>query len=174
MTLINLGIRNSLKHKEQEHISFINNNISSYLSQEKQVFLFSFCQHEGDEEMLQKIYKTRPNDFKDGKISTVKYRGNIIDFLNLYQQMEYMLCERFHSLVLSYALKQRFYVISYSKKIDNVIEELNLGTKFTKFEDINSHSLLSLSDFSQVDEINLRTLHQQSQKQFAKLDEFLL
>ena len=112
--------------KEEDYINFLNKNISLYLEQKKKIYLFSFCSYEGDEKTIQKLYKIRKDDFENGNISIVKYNGDIDKFLYIYQQMEYMICERFHSLVLSYLFGHKFFVISYSKKIDNIITELNL------------------------------------------------
>ena len=87
--------------------------------------------------------------------------------------MEYMICQRFHSLVLSYICKQKFYVISYSKKIDNIIEELNLCNEFIRMEEINSNKIIRENLFFNVEEQGLKNIKENAMKQFEKLDEFL-
>lgn len=173
ISLIDLSIRDEFKNKEKEHIEFLHKNISSYLQQNKKIYLFSFCKHEGDENAIKKLYTTFTKDFQNENISVVKYINNIDKFLNIYQQMEYMICERFHSLVLSYLFKHNFFVISYSQKIDNIIEELNLCNNHLKFKDISNTSTIDLDNFNKVDKNNLQSIITNAQNQFSALDNFL-
>lgn len=173
INLIDLNIRDSLREKEEEYIEFINNNITTYLGEGKKVYLFSFCKHEGDEDIIKKIYNMRKSDFDNKKIQVIKYKGDIEEFINQYKQMEYMICERFHSLILSYVFKQKFFVISYSKKIDNIIEELQLCKEYISFEKIKKEKIIDLKDFNCVDVKKLDNLKKDAEKQFEKLDLFM-
>ena len=65
MSLINLDIRDNIKYKEQNHIELISNNIDRYLNQGKNIYLFSFCRDEGDEEIIEKLYNIRKKDFEE-------------------------------------------------------------------------------------------------------------
>lgn len=171
--LIDLEIRNSIKKKEKEYIDFINHNITTYIEEGKKIYLFSFCEHEGDEAMIEKLYNIRRKDFEEKKIEVVKYKNDIEKFIHIYQQMEYMICERFHSLILSYIFEQKFFVISYSKKIDNIIKELALCEKYIKFEDIKKEDKVKLKDFSKAEKNKIKELRKKAEKQFEKLDKFM-
>lgn len=173
INLIDLNIRDSLREKEEEYIACINNNITTYLQEGKKVYLFSFCKHEGDENVIEKLYNTRKNDFNESKIRVIKYKDDIEEFINTYKQMEYMICERFHSLILSYVFEQKFFVISYSKKIDNIIEELQLCKEYMCFEEINKEKIINLKSFNSVDLKKLEDLRKGAEKQFEKLDLFM-
>ena len=173
ISLIDLEIRDNLKQKESEYINFINNNISLYLQQNKKVYLFSFCAHENDEIAIEKIYKIRKDDVENGNITVVKYKDDVDKFISIYQNMEYMICERFHSLVLSYVFGQKFYVISYSKKIDNIILELGLCEDFLEFENLTDDTILNLNTFNTVNYNNLQNIKNTAQNQFKALDLFL-
>ena len=174
MALIDLKIRENIKHKEQEHIELINNNINKYIEQGKRIYLFSFCEAEGDEIIAQKLYSIRKKDFEEKKINIVKYKDNVDEFIAQYTKMEYMICERFHSLILSYVLKQKFFVISYSQKIENVIKELDLCENYIKFEEITGEENISIPEFNQIDEKKLENLCNQAEKQYKELDKFLM
>lgn len=173
ISLIDLEIRDSIRKKEKEYINFINNNITTYIQEGKKIYLFSFCEHEGDEVMIEKLYSIRTKDFDEKNIEVIKYKDDISQFVNIYKQMEYMICERFHSLILSYVFKQKFFVISYSKKIDNIIKELELCERYIKFENIKSNDKLELKDFNSVDSQKVQELRKKAEKQFEKLDEFM-
>ena len=55
--------------------------------------------------------------------------------------MENMVCARFHAMILSCVAKQNLYVMSYSKKIDNVIEDLDLNLPIIHFNDIDKNTI---------------------------------
>lgn len=148
-------------------------NIKMYIEQDKKVYLFSFCQYEGDEKMIEKLKMIMPEEFERENIIIVQYRGDIDEFLTRYSEMEYMICERFHSVILSCICNQKFYVISYSKKIDNILKELNIANDYIKFEQIQKNQILSLDNFKNVDEDKLNNLKMQAEKQFEATDKYL-
>ena len=172
ISVIDLDIREKLRYKECEYIKFLVNNIRYYLKNKKEVYLFSFCKIEGDEKAIKKILEKIDESDKNS-VHIINYNGNINKFLNVYKKMEYMICQRFHSLVLSYICKQKFYVISYSKKIDNIIEELNLCNEFIRMEEITSNKIIRENLFFNVEEHCLKDIKENAMKQFEKLDEFL-
>ena len=98
ITVINLNIRNDLKDKNDTYMNFLERNITNYISLGKDVFLFSFCNEEGDEETIEAILKLFPNE---KHLHVVRYEGDIDKFLNQYNLMEYMICARFHAMILS-------------------------------------------------------------------------
>ena len=173
ISMIDLEIRENLRHKEEEYIQFLCNNINLYLKEGKDIYLFSFCNDEGDEKAIEKILnKFKNSDYKK-RITVVKYNENIEEFLNIYKKMEYMVCQRFHSLILSYIYHQKFYVISYSKKICNIIKELNICDKYIKLEEITAQKIIKLEDFYNVEEEKLKEIKKHSLEQFKELDKFL-
>lgn len=163
ISVIDLSIREELKELENEYIQTLKNNIEDYQRSGKIVYLFSFCEYEGDENTIKKI----ENYIIDKeKLKIVKYIGNIEEFLNIYSQMEYMICARFHSMIISANLKQKVMVLSYSDKITNVIKDLEFPYTIKNFND----KILALGDFKIAETNNLKN---ESEKQLSKLDEFL-
>ena len=148
ISIIDLSIRKDLKNKEQDYLNMLIRNIKKYLDDGKSVYLYSFCQHEGDEKTIDRILEK----FKDNdKIKAVKYDGNIDKFLSIYSQMEYMICSRFHAMILSSIANQKMYIMSYSKKIDNVLEDLKIQAPIIYFKDINSELEINLNSFKSVE-----------------------
>ena len=137
-------------------------NINKYINKGNKVYLYSFCEHEGDErviDVLLKKFKNNPN------IVDVRFDGDVDKFLNIYIKMEYMICSRFHAMILSTIAKQKMYVLSYSKKIDNVSEDLELNLPIKHFEEIEENMELNLNDFVCVDENTTRNIIKNAKNQ---------
>ncbi len=173
ISIIDLEIRDNLRDKEDEYIQFLLNNINLYLKEGKNIYLFSFCNDEGDEKAIQKILANIKDIEDQNRITVVRYNENIEAFLDIYKKMEYMVCQRFHSLVLSYICKQKFYVISYSKKICNIIKELQLCDEYIKMEDITADRMIKLENFFNIEEHQLDKIRKKALEQFKMLDKFL-
>lgn len=148
ISVIDLSIRCDLKNKENDYINMLAKNITNYVNDGKRVYLFSFCKYEGDESAIKKII----NKLDSNKnVYVIKYDGNIDNFINIYSKMEYNICARFHAMILSCIAKQKAYVMSYSKKIENVINDLNLNLPVLNFKDVNENLIINLSDFSNIE-----------------------
>lgn len=173
ISVIDLRIRKE-KYKETIYNQMMVNNIIKYIETGNKVYLFSFCKVEGDEESILRIKELLPNKYKES-VEIVNYDGNIDEFMEIYKRMEYMICARFHAMVLSYVCKQKFYVMSYSKKIDNVIKELELCKEenYCNIEDISSDMMIEKSMFKEIDEDNLNKIKEESKKQLTKIDEWI-
>ena len=162
ISVIDLGIRDDLKSKHDEYINFLCRNINNYINSGNQVYLFSFCEHEGDEITIDKIINNFPNETR---IHAVKYSGDIDEFLQTYNQMEYMICARFHAMILSTIAKQKIYVMSYSKKVDRVIEDLELDLPILHFNELDENHNLILEKFKSVDEQKIQKISKDAQMQ---------
>ena len=113
-----------------------------------------------------------PNEYSD-KINVVKYRGDIDSFLNMYSKMEYMICIKFHAMILSTLFRQRKFVISYLSKLSNVNEDLKLTNNFIDMNDVTSNTFLETSDFDIISDDKLKEYVELSKQQYDKLDEYV-
>lgn len=170
ISVIDLSIRKNLNIKNEDYINFLTSNIKNYLNDNKQVYLFSFCEYEGDEKTINSVLERFPDE---KNIHAVKYDGDLDKFLNLYSQMEYAICTRFHSFVLSSVFKQKIYVVSYSSKIDNVLEDLNLGLPIVKLNSVDCSTILSLENFRKPNEKSLNSAIELAFGQQASFDKFI-
>lgn len=172
ISLIDLSTRENLLNKEEQYINMISNNIENFVRLGNEVYLFSFCEYEGDEQGIDKVLARLSNEYKN-KVNVIKYNGNITEFLEKFNSMEYMICTRFHSMILSVVFKQKFCVISYSDKINNVIDDLNLCKNYLELKDISPNVILDKPKFSEIKDIDLDNIVKMSEKQFEKLDEYM-
>lgn len=171
ISVLNFKYRDKLKNYEQKYYEVLINSVKSYIKNGYKVKLFSFCQYEGDKETADLIF-SKLSITEKRFVELVTYNGNIKDFLKKYSKVEYMICSRFHSLILSYLLKQKLYVLSYSNKITNVINDLKLIDTYHTIDEISELEFIKLDDFINA---NFNTeIIKKSATQFEALDNFLL
>ncbi len=171
ISVIDLGIRNDLKDKNEDYIQFLCKNISNYINSGSEVYLFSFCEHEGDEITINTIMNNFPNE---SKIHSVKYTGDLDEYLQKYNQMEYMICARFHAMILSTIAKQKIYVMSYSKKIDRVIDDLELNIPILHFNELDANYDMALENFKAVDNEKIEKISKEAEKQDEAIRKYII
>ncbi len=162
ISVIDLSIRNDLKSKEDEYINMLVKNINKYIELGKKVYLYSFCKHEGDERAISKIMQ---NFEKNNNVIPVLYDGNIDKFMDFYSRMEYMICARFHAMILSCIANQKMYVMSYSKKIDNVMEDLKIDSPLVHFDEIDENYEMKLEQFKLLEKNQIDGITKEASKQ---------
>ena len=88
--------------------------------------------------------------------------------------MEYMVCARFHAMILSVVFGQKCEIMSYSNKIENVIDDLKLFTgNVVSFNNLTANLEMPLENFKNVEEENLKKIVLESKKQLSSVDEIL-
>lgn len=171
ITVIDLNIRNDLKDKNDVYVKFLEKNIKNYISSGKEVFLFSFCEHEGDENTIESIFKMFPNE---SHLHIIKYTGDIDSFLSKYNTMEYMICARFHAMILSSIAMQKMYIMSYSKKIDRVIKDLDLELPVLHINELEENYDLSLECFKLVDKEKIQKISKNAENQDEAIRKYIV
>lgn len=170
ISLIDLNIRPKLMPYIENYYNVLVSNIKSYIKDGKDVTLFSFCKHEGDERAIEELVRRLPVDIKE-KINILKYDGNIEYFLREYSKMEYVICSRFHAMILSAVMNHKCQILSYSDKFDNVINDLELFTnKILHFNEICSDTKMPLAEFQQVDMEKVQLIKEEASKQLSGVD----
>jgi colanic acid/amylovoran biosynthesis protein len=146
--------------------------ISKFVQEGKEVYLFSFCQKEGDENAISKILERIDSRFMT-KIKLCFYSGDINTFIEMYSQVEQMFCGRFHSIILSLLFDQRIFPVIYSSKMTNVLEDIGYGGSMVNIENFGSVDYEVVRKEIICNEINIDQIKDKAVLQFKKLDEFL-
>lgn len=163
-----ISARNNVdEEKYYRHYSQI---ISYYQKNGSEVFLFSFCNKEGDEYAIEKIISYLENTIG---INKVFYSGNIDDFLNIYSKMESMYCGRFHSMILSMKFDQNVLPIVYSKKMVSVLKDISFNGQWIEMENFIEQSPDRMNSLLIDNKYFINHEIEESDKQFAILDHFL-
>ena len=171
ISVINFKFRDYLKKYEEKYYELLLTSIINYIKNGYKVKLFSFCEYEGDKDTAELILNRLPKEYLK-LVESISYSGNIKEFLKKYSKVEYMISSRFHSMILSYILRQKLFILSYSNKINNVIKDLNLIDNYHRIDEVLDLDLIELNQFNNAN-FNTEILVE-AQNQFKKLDELLL
>ena len=168
ISVINYKFREKMQKYESKYLEVLTKSIKKYIEKGFKVKLFNFCDYEGDTDSSNLIVNNLSIAEKKF-VEIITYNGNIKDFLKKYSKVEYMICSRFHSLILSYILGQKIYVLSYSSKITNVIDDLNLIDTYYNLNSLNNvEDYINLQDFNDVNFD--KTILDEAESQFKSLD----
>ena len=171
ISVIDFGIRDDLTLYSEKYFSLLANSINSYVKDGKKIYLFSFCEYEGDESGIEKLLSYLDKDTAKA-VEVVKYTGDVDEFMKIYKKMEYMICTRFHSMILSVNCNQKIYCVSYSKKMNNVAEDLGFNIEIKNIKDLDS-DFIQLNDFIKVAAEIRDYCKNESKKQFEAFDRFV-
>lgn len=172
ISVINLGIRGDLQPLESVYNDFIKRIIIKFAKRNYKVYLFSFSEFEKDGESIRTIIDMVPEQYRNN-IEVVTFEEDIEKYLQKYATMEYMVCGRFHSMILSILFNQKIYNLTYSQKQDNVIRELNLFSRFQRIQDMTYDTILRTYYFRRVNSAKVRKIAKEAENQFSNLDKFL-
>ncbi|PJN89265.1 polysaccharide pyruvyl transferase family protein [Bacillus sp. mrc49] len=171
-SLINLENRNNLREFSNQYLNKMLELIKSYIDDGKIITLFSFCDSEGDMDVINKILNRMSVDYLN-KIKVINYTGNIKEFLNEFKSMEVIIGSRFHSIILAQVFKQGFYPIIYSDKTYNVLQDIQLNDYYKYIKDIDSLDVNQVIDIAQNNKIDDTEFFRDSESHFSLLDDFL-
>ena len=162
ISVVNVKKKNDSEEKQDEYISLLVKNIKDYIKSNHKVYLYSFCEYEGDEVTIDAILE----EFKGNEsVIPVKYNGDLDKFFEIYSKMEYMICGRFHAMILSCVCKQKMFVTSYSDKIDNVVEDLKLNIPIVRLEKIKKETSVPLDEFIYPGDEKVTKIIEEAKKQ---------
>lgn len=172
ISVISLEIRNDLKEKEEVYNDFIKRIIIKFAKRNYNVTLFAFSEFEKDKEAINKILSIVPEEYKQ-KVKIESFKGDIEQYLENYAKMEYMVCGRFHSMILSILFGQKIYNLTYSEKQENVIKELKLFKKYQPIREITYETILRKYYFKKINKYKIKRTIKESQNQFLDLENWL-
>jgi len=168
LSVIDISNRHSLDVYSELYITFLKNIVKELIRLNRDVYLFSFCQFEGDNNIIKQIVDSEPN------VNTVEYNGDIDSFLKVYASMEAVFCTRFHSMVLSLVFNQKLLPIIYSKKMQQVLDDIDFDQKTMNIWDLeNSDYLECINSLSTYDFVLSETVRLESVKMFNDFDRYI-
>lgn len=172
ISVIDLSIRENLKEKEEVYIDYIKRIVIKFAKRGYKVSLISFCEFENDEVAVEKIIQLIPEKYK-ANVSKLLYRGNLEEFLNKYSKFKFMVCTRFHAMILSTIFGQKVYNLIYSDKTKNVIEDYKLFRKIDNIRNIQFDTYLRKCHFKKVGKFKLKKLKEDSMGQVSEFEKWL-
>jgi len=141
--------------------------VSSYQKAGYEIYFFSFCKKQGDEDTIEEIIKLLVDD---NNINRVYYNGKIDEFVSIYSSIKKMYCGRFHSMILSMIFDQEIYPIAYSKKMNNVLNDIGYEGEIIEMEDFHLINPENLDSQISRNSYDIENVKRESINQFEKLD----
>lgn len=142
------------------------NLINKYISSGEKVVLMSFCEPAGDLNYIHKISK---------KVNSSNLRiynhSNIDESLQVLANAKKVIATRYHAMILSWIFQKEVFVISYSNKTSNVINDFFPDQNFVNISDISTTFNPS---FSKMPLNKLKALKQKSKKHFNQFSSFTM
>lgn len=172
ISVINLGIREDLKSKEDIYNDYIKRIVIKFAKRNYKVKLISFCEFEEDEIAISRIKKIIPEQYLEN-VEEIFFKGDIEKFIKEYSKIKYMICTRFHSMILSIMLKQKIYNLCYSKKQENVSNDFKLFKKMYRINDLTFETKLRKYEFKKISNKKYMELVEKSKGQLKAFETWL-
>lgn len=162
----------SVVNKGQNQLSFIKKiaSLINYYNDNKiKVVLMSFCEDEGDLELIKKI-----QEYSKVDVEVLDYQGNVTESLDCIQNAEYVIGSRFHSIIMALAMRVPCYPISYSNKTENLLHDIHFDGNFSKITEFSDKTLLEI-DKNRVEKYICDVTKEEvtSESHFRFTDDFL-
>lgn len=170
-----ISIINPLKkHKSQgfynQYKKFICDMIKNLYSKKYIITLISFCEFEGDEEIIEEIEKETKKD--NVKVSKYYYRGNIREALKVIASNDTVIGTRFHANVIGIILNKNVIPIVYGDKTYELLKDIKFeGKYFDIREKVPEYDELTEEDMNYY--INIEKEIKDSKKHLENIDKIL-
>lgn len=172
ISVIDLSNREELKNYNKTYIDKIVQLCKYIIKQGDQVVLMSFCEVEGDGEAIDKVTNLLEEEYRRNVIKSY-YRGNIDEMLEIFKNSKLVIATRFHSMILGFNLGIPVFPIIYSKKMKNVLDDIEFKGISVDIRDIKSINVEDIYNSISTNLIDVSQQKQGAEKQFEKLDIFL-
>jgi colanic acid/amylovoran biosynthesis protein len=172
ISLINLKNREGLKEYQEDYMNKMVQIIEHQLLLGNKVDLFSFCENEGDLEIINQV-KEKINGNYHEAINVVNYLGNIDEFLEKFSSCDMIIGTRFHSIILALLNNQPVFPIIYSDKTRNVLNDLGLYDAGCNIKDIHNMDTDRYLSMAQNNRIKEKTVIIKAENHFNHLDSYI-
>lgn len=172
ISLINLEGRSDLEQYNKVYRAKIIELIENLIKNGKYITLFSFCEKEGDLEVIKYIANNIKTFYKKN-IKILNYTGDIDNFLSEFESMENIIGTRFHSCILSQVFDQGLYPLIYSNKTYNMLHDIGLNNEYTYIKDIENLDVNHVLNIINNNKISNKNIFEESERQFEVLDKYV-
>ncbi|UPO87336.1 polysaccharide pyruvyl transferase family protein [Niallia sp. Man26] len=172
ISLIDLTNRDDLARFKEVYLLKLKDICEYYIKLDYNITLFSFCKYEGDEKAIEELLEL-VDENKKHKINVFNYENNLDLALTEFNKVETIYATRFHSMILGFLLNKKVYPIIYSKKMTNVLKDINFQGEYCNIEDIEKLETQALENLS-YKKLNMEYIIDDSKLQFLNLDKYLV
>ena len=173
ISIINLKEREKFEKKIDIYEDYIKRIIIKFAKRGYKVYLISFCEFEKDKEEIEKITKIIPEKYIKN-IEKIEYNGDIEWFIKKYSKIKYMVCTRFHSLILSILANQKIYNLCYSNKQKNFLRDYDLCKRIDMIENIEFETILKKYNFKRINNMKRKEIIKKAEGQFKHFEDWII
>lgn len=171
ISVIYPSVRKQLMHMDERYFTHIARLVESAVNRQYTVTLTAFCPYEKDDEAAAEIMKRVPEDMRKYVYVHV-YDGDLEAVYDHFQQASIVVATRFHAMILGWIFQKKVFPITYSEKMEHVLEDIAYDGDYQPIESINDQ--LSTDVYNQrPTTIDLKHLAEQSEHHFSELDQLL-
>lgn len=163
---------NRLKELQKQYEKKIRSISIYYASKGYSVVLMSFCDYEGDDNVITRICLDIPIKLK--KFIRPYSHKNLSVSLNIVKESDKIIASRFHASILAFLFGIPVLPIAYSKKTEDVINDIFGEKKWQSINELIKIPLHNIDDyFVMVKEKSLNDLINESKNQFQFIDRYV-
>lgn len=169
ISVIDLSFRKELSKYTKVYEQKVKDIVEYLIGNGYEVTLMSFCEFEGDEDVILRILNLVDDNFKS-KVFVYRYDGHIKEALSVISDCEIVFATRFHAMILGLLFGKTVIPIVYSNKTLNVMKDINFNGDYIKIENIEK---LVISDLNLKYTLDISKDILDSQRHFERLDIYL-
>lgn len=173
ISVIKPSYRKSLDKYDNIYYEKVRDIIIKFIEEGFSVTLMSFCEHEGDKEAIKEIRALLSKKYLK-HVNSYFYKYDIDEALSVIENSSLVVGTRFHSMILGWVYQKPVYPIAYSKKMTNVIRDIDFEGAYTDFDGLYNIKIDDVYNSLETNYTDVTGEAKRARKQFAKLDEFLL
>lgn len=149
-------------HQYQHFLLYL---IKHFIMQKQKVILMSFCANEGDLRMANDLERLANSD-----LLTVANHTDLSKSLHLISGAHQVIATRYHAMILSWIFRKPTFVLTYSKKMERVIQDIYPDQSYRSIKQLKPYPNLNQMSFNCPSNIN--KIIQQTRSQLDDLDYF--
>lgn len=168
-SIIDVNHKNGLARYEDEYVDSSVKAIETLVRNGHECCLMSFCEIEGDLEVIEKIQSTLTDEVKK-KVIVYEYKGNLEEAITLIASFALFVAARFHANILAMKLGVGLMPVIYSEKTVNMLQDNEFADVMVTMENLQ----LQYSDpvirkaFTNILQVDM--LAKSASEQFQELD----
>lgn len=173
ISVIKPSIRKHLKGYNDRYYETIKEIALYLIDQGYHVTLMAFCQYEQDDQAINHILQLVPDHYLK-HMSTYTYTSHLEEALLTLSQACFIIATRLHAMILGWIFKKPVYPIVYSDKMTHIMQDIGFMGPYTTFKQLENLSPQDVYNSIHTNPVDIREQLKHSEKQFEKLDQFLL
>lgn len=171
-SIIDVRHKQGLSAYYDDYLSSTVKSIELITSKGYECHLMSFCEQEGDLEIINAI-KTSLTPEALKRVNVYDYKGNLKEAIKLIASFKLFVAARFHANIIALLLGIGVMPIIYSQKTTNMLKDINLSDILVDMDGLYLQYDENTINKSLNNKTDLEFISAEAENQFKKLGEFL-